>query len=465
MNLFLQDNPMTQRYAASIFLFRRDLRLPDNTGLERALELSKSVAPLFIFDPRQVGPHPYRSEKAFAFMLDSLQDLSQELLRSGGSLGLLSGRPDEVIVKAAAQTGAQAVFTNRDYTPFSRERDRRLEVVCRAAGLDFYSIPDALLHEPEVLAQAGKPPYRVFTPFFRFLREFPVRPPSRGADPRFLKAGKIFPGRLPEASERSSASGGRAAALKILQRLSGFSEYALRRDRMDWDGTTHLSAHLKFGTVSMREVHAAVARTLGTGHALIRELYWRDFFCHVAYAHPKVFGRPFNPRYENLPWSHDRALFNAWCEGRTGFPVVDAGMRELNATGFMHNRARMITASFLTKDLHLDWRWGERYFAQKLADYDPCVNNGNWQWSASVGCDAQPYFRVFNPWNQQEKYDPEGAYVRRWVPELENVPADLLPKLGQKSGVRPSGYPAPIVDHARESAQSVQLFRKHRSPI
>jgi len=220
--------------------------------------------------------------------------------------------------------------------------------------------------------------------------------------------------------------------------------------------TSNLSAHLKFGTLSIRETYHAIKKILGPTHLLLRQLYWRDFFTHVAYYSPFVFGHAFHEKYDQLIWEHDDKKFQRWCTGTTGFPIVDAGMRQLTTTGFMHNRVRMIAASFLTKDLHIDWRWGEKFFAQQLIDYDPAVNNGNWQWCASTGCDAQPYFRIFNPWLQQKKFDTECIYIKRWIPELKKVaPATIHTWYANKL---PSNYPKPMVDHTQEARITKQWF-------
>ena len=245
---------------------------------------------------------------------------------------------------------------------------------------------------------------------------------------------------------------GRSGAMSILKRLGEYKNYGEERDLPELDATTHLSAHLKFGTCSVREAYYAIRKNL------IRQLYWRDFYTHIAWHFPHVFGHAFKRQYDELPWRNDRKAFNAWCRGRTGFPIVDAGMRQLNNSGFMHNRVRMITASFLIKDLHIDWRWGERYFATRLIDYDPCVNNGNWQWAASTGCDPQPWFRIFNPWRQQKKFDGNCAYIHRWVPELDNVPASRIHKVNE--GGKIPGYPAPIVDHAARVKITKKLYKK-----
>jgi deoxyribodipyrimidine photo-lyase len=240
--------------------------------------------------------------------------------------------------------------------------------------------------------------------------------------------------------------------------MSRFENYEAERDYPSLQGTTGLSAHNKLGTISIREFYHYVRNELGEGHPLIRQLYWRDFFTHLAYHFPDVFRQAFKEKFRNIRWDYNNSMFHAWCSGSTGFPIVDAGMRQLNATGFMHNRVRMIAASFLVKDLHIDWHLGEMYFASQLVDYDPCVNNGNWQWSASTGADSQPYFRVLNPWLQQKKYDPDCEYIRRWVPELREMSASDIHGLEKKQPPASTGYPSSIVDHKAERERTLAVF-------
>lgn len=472
---------MAEPYRTSLFLFRRDLRLDDNSGLLEALELSERVLPAFVFDPRQQpDANDYFSPPAFQFLVESLADLDRQLADHDARLYRFRGLPHEVIDRLAAEhgddLGLDAVFVNRDYTPFSQRRDGRIQELCAERGLHFHPVSDLLLHEPgEVLTGSGDP-YRVFTPFYRAARKREI------PEPRGLVSASFFTGDLASAhsselddellskaggpGERLHVHGGRARALEIFDRLADFRDYETRRDLPAEDGTTSLSAHHKFGTVSVREVVAALRGALGSrAEPLIRELHWRDFFTQLAWFQPHVFGGAFQRDFEAVEWDQGEradARFDAWCRGETGFPIVDAGMRQLAGSGWMHNRVRMITASFLTKDLHLDWRRGERWFARHLVDYDPCVNNGNWQWAASTGADAQPWFRIFNPWSQQERFDPDGVYVRRWLPELEDVEPRDLHRLHER---RPPGledYPEPIVDHKEEREEALERFRAVR---
>ncbi len=449
-------------YSTSLFIFRRDLRVDDNTALNEALRLSRQVLPCFVFDPRQIEPHPYQSKPALQFMLQSISDLQQQLQAVGGKLGLYHDTPGQVIRTLHEQLHIQAVFINRDYTPFSRLRDVELTEVCQQLGVTLHILPDALLTEPEQAIKSNQTPYKVFTAFYNNARQFPVPLPQALTSQNFLSPETNFTLDqlvLPLAESKPEViQGGRKQVLAILDHLNAYADYQDTRDFPALDATSKLSAHLKFGTCSVREVYYAIMEQLGSEHPLSRQLYWRDFFTHIAYHFPQVFGRPFLEKFANLHWDNNRDYFQAWSEGKTGFPIVDAGMRELNATGFMHNRVRMIVASFLVKDLHISWRWGERYFAQHLVDYDPCVNNGNWQWAASTGCDSQPYFRIFNPWLQQQKFDSDCRYIYRWIPELKTISPKTIHQWDKKH-LR-CGYPAPIIDHARESQITKVWFKE-----
>ena len=452
-----------KRYQTSVFIFRRDLRVFDNTGLNAAFAQSAKVLPIFIFDPRQIEKHAYQSQPALQFMFHALQDLQVQLNDCGGRLFLYHGQPETIISQIHRQLNIQAVFVNRDYTPFSRKRDADLTLCCTHLGINFHSQNDLLLTEPEQVFNQQHQPYKVFTPFFRQASLQAI------AFPQTLSSASLFvnhiasyvePPILPNQHQVNSMLpvAGRKSALALLQRLLTLKDYVQQRDFPALAATSGLSAYLKFGCCSIREAYHAVQQQLGADHALIRQFYWRDFFTHIAYHYPHVFGHAFNLRYQQLPWRNDKVKFLAWTQGVTGFPIVDAAMRELNTSGCMHNRLRMITASFLCKDLHIDWRWGERYFAQHLVDYDPCVNNGNWQWAASTGCDAQPYFRVFNPWLQQLKFDPDCIYIKHWLPELANHSVKQIHHWHAQT--YSNDYPLPIVDHQQQSAWIIKAFKQ-----
>lgn len=443
-------------YRISIFLFHRDLRLHDNTALLAACAQSETVIPVFIFTPEQVGDeNRYKGEHSLQFMLTSLQELAREVEQHNGRFYCFQGHTDVVIKRLINEVDADALFFNYDYTPYARARDEALEKLCVAKGIAAHGYHDLLLNAPGTVMSATGKPYQVFTPFWKASIQHPVARDS-AAIVKNLYHKPLEHAVSLAAIKRTltitmdanlAVKGGRKEGLKLMRQLRNFDDYQMTRDTPSLD-TTLLSAHNKFGTISIRELFWHMRDVLGA-HAkqgLVRQLYWRDFYYHVAYFWPHVFGHAFHRQYDAVAWRNNKKEFERWCNGMTGFPIVDAGMRQLNETGFMHNRVRMIVASFLTKDLLIDWRWGERYFAQTLVDYDPCVNNGNWQWAASTGCDPQPYFRIFNPWLQQKKFDPDCTYIKRWIPELRDVAPKVLHTL-YDARHQLLDYPRPMVDH------------------
>lgn len=452
-------------FKRSLFIFRRDLRVHDNTALLQALSQSEHVIPCFIFDPRQVGKdNSYRSMNCIQFMIESLRDLEDQLKQKDGKLYYFYGPAHEVVEQLLHDNPIDAVFVNEDYTPFAVKRDAALEKACIAANRQFISCADSMLHAPGSVLKDNDEPYTVFTPYYK--KSFIVDVPRAQNVPYH----NFFTGvvhsqhtDLPKDifkydNPHLLVHGGSLLGNKIMHHLENFKDYPVSRDFLA-EATTHLSAYNKFGCISVRAEYHAMSAALGAQHGLVRQLYWRDFFTQIAALFPHVFRGAFHQEYDKLSWKNDAKDFDRWCTGTTGFPIVDAGMRELNTTGYMHNRARMIVASFLTKDLHITWRWGEQYFARQLVDYDPCVNNGSWQWSASTGCDAQPYFRIFNPWLQQKKFDPECTYIKKWVPELRSYSADAIhswDKIARSSG---ADYPAPMCDHSKQSEIAKKIFK------
>lgn len=452
----------------SLFVFRRDVRLDDNLGLLRAVQESSEVLLAFICDPKQLTKNPYRSEASVTCLRESLRELAEAVEKRGGQLHLFSGTAKEVIAHLLREVGVDAVYVNEDYTPFSRARDQEIATVCENAGAPFVRVFDALLNHPDAIKNGAGKPYAVFTPFWRASAarvvarpqklprnaKFVSRAPTTKYDTDWSVLESTFP------VKQLATRPGRSSALKTLKNAELFRAYARERDLPANDrGTTYLSVHLKFGTVSVREAYWGLRNALGMGHPLLRQLYWRDFFTHVAYHSPYVFGESYHREFDRVKWTGSRQQFKAWCEGRTGVPMVDAGMRQLVHTGWMHNRVRMITASFLVKDLHIDWREGEKFFAQHLMDYDPCLNNGNWQWVAGTGCDAQPWFRIFNPWIQQKKFDPQAEYIKRFVPELTHLTATQIHELANKRPLTLKEYPSPIVDHNTERQFTLAAYR------
>ena len=462
----------------SLFVFRRDLRVEDHRALAAACRASDTVVPTFVFDPRQTDPdaNDYFSPNAFQFLVEAVRDLSQSFDERGGRLYVFEGKAESVVRSLLSRGTIDAVYVSRDYTPFARKRDERLAAVADEAGATFHAEPNVLLTEPEDVTTSNGSPFFVYSPFRKAARKQSIPDPE--ALPRVhweTRDGSVPTTPLDAISHATNPDlavrGRRQEALDVLDRIGDFRYYSRKRHRMDDYGqTTHLSAHLKFGTISPRELYAAVARAFGPRHKLISQLLWRDFYTHFAWHFPSVFGRAVRPKDKYLDWRDDHEAFQRWTEGRTGVPVVDAGMRELVATGYMHNRARMAVASFLSKHLLIDWRRGEQFFARHLVDYDPAVNNGNWQWSASVGLDSIP-IRMFNPYTQAEKYDKGAEYVTTWVPELREADSDCLTSGDPVDLSDHDGYPPPIVDHydayhrATEAYETAQAeAQRHDEP-
>lgn len=450
-------------------IFRRDLRLEDNTALCNALSLSNKVTPIFIFDPRQIGPkNRFLSHPALFFMRESLTELEDQLEKIQSKLHYGYGEAEAVITDLLQTKQFDAVFFNRDYTPFSRERDLAIQQACKTHHVACNEYHDLLLiGDPAELLTANSTPYRIFGAFFKAAaRHTPTQKPQPLPDTSPLRGSKTItlPPKIQEPKEikferalHLHVHGGSTHAKKQLAQLIEQKNYTVTRN-IPAHKTTLLSAHNKFGTLSVREAVKAISTTLGPSHELIRQLYWRDFFSYLVYHYPESLKNSARPTYEPKKWSNSTKAFTAWCEGKTGIPIIDAGMRELNESGYVHNRVRMLAASFLVKNLGIDWRTGAQYFAQKLTDYDPSVNAGNWQWISSTGYDAQPYFRVFNPWLQQKKFDPECRYIKLWVPELRPfAPAQIHNPKSNYSTI----YPAPLVDILSSSRAYIQSHKKN----
>lgn len=456
-----------KQFKRSLFIFRRDLRLYDNHGLTQAIEQSHQVMVCFIFDPTQVGSiNEYRSDNAVEFMVEALKDLEAHLHAQAGRLYLFYGDPSGCIESIIDQASIDAVFYNRDYTPFSRKRDAAIEKICAERSVAVVACNDLLLHEPEDIATGAGTPYKTYTPFFKAARVRLVEKPRDLPDAHWYtnavhgaQTKGVYATVSPSDNQNRAVHGTQKNAHEIMNSFKHFTGYWHDRNIPSLP-TTHLSAYLKFGLLSVRQVYYALAKTVGLQNPLIAQLYWRDFFTHMVFHNPQLLGHAGIEKYDHLAWSYATKKFDLWCQGMTGFPLVDAGMRELNETGFMHNRVRMVTASFLVKDLQIDWRAGERYFAQKLVDYDPAVNNGNWQWVASTGTCAQPYFRVFNPWIQQKKFDPDCEYIKTWIGELTDVPPQKIHTLFKATQPIVPTYPLPMLDHTQAAREAIALFKK-----
>jgi deoxyribodipyrimidine photo-lyase len=462
--------------SAALVWLRRDLRLHDHPPLTAAVGSSERVVPVFVLDDRLLHGR-YPSAVRAWFLLESLRELREALRERGGDLILRRGAPERELPALAREVGAAAVHFASDVSPFAMRRDRRTEEALREAGVA------AVRHPGSFVADVGRPrtkdgrPFTVFSPFWRAWRELPRRAvlgaPARIALPDGLEPGALPPAPYHGLADPVLAPGEAAARARMLAWVrDGLASYADRHDVLA-GGTSELSPALHFGCVSARELEQRVRDApAGQGpSAFARQLAWRDFYAHVLLHHPENARRAFQPVMDELEWSDDAAALAAWKEGRTGYPVVDAGMRELRARGWMHNRARLLTASFLTKDLHVDWRAGEAFFMEKLLCGDEAQNNGNWQWISSVGVDPAPFFRrLYNPMLQQRRHDPDGTYVRRWVPELARVPLEKLAEPWTMSADEQAAagcaigrdYPAPIVDHQCERERALERYRAVR---
>lgn len=469
--------------SAAIWWVRRDLRLSDNAALHAAMGAASSIVPVFIIDPA-LASSPYGGEARRAFLWASLRQLDAALQQRGSYLLLRRGQPQQVLAQLFREVGAEGIYAGEDFSPYARRRDAAV-----AQELPLHLLPGTVMHHPDTVLKQDGLPYTVFTPFSRQWRQRPLPTPSsllpapdRMATPAGLRSEPMphLPFDLP--FPPGEAEGQRRLAEFANGRIHA---YAQNRDQMALDGTSGLSPYLRFGMVSARQavVAALAARDRATNEKArtgadtwLNELIWREFYTSILYHFPHVARGSFRPEYDAILWRNDEAEFAAWCAGQTGYPVVDAAMRQLLQTGWMHNRARMIVASFLVKDLLIDWRWGEKWFMQRLLDGDPAANNGGWQWTAGTGTDAAPYFRIFNPTSQGQKFDPDGAYIRRWVPELRQVGVEFIhepwkmPPLEQKrSGcIIGQDYPRPIVDHklARQrTLDAYQVVKRQRLEI
>ena len=474
---------------AALFWFRRDLRAADNAGLYHALKSARRVHCVFVFDTEILDLLPDKRDRRVEFIWESVRELGSAIAELGGALMVRHARASEAIPTLARELKVDAVFANDDYEPAAIARDLTVRDQLMQHDIGFHSFKDTVIFEKdEVLTQAGGT-YSVFTPYknawLKKLDPFQLKPyPVEKYRANFAKPKTTYPLMPLEALgfERTNLQtlgidAGEMAAQKLLAEFaSRIAAYKTARDFPSVKGVSYLSVHNRFGTISIRALaraaHAGAPQNEGAA-TWLSELIWRDFYFQILYHHPHVARSAFRPEYDAIVWPNDEALFAAWCEARTGYPIIDAAMRQINRSGYMHNRLRMIVASFLTKDLLIDWRWGEKYFADHLNDFDLSANNGGWQWAASTGCDAQPYFRIFNPVTQSERFDPGGKFIRRYVPELAAVPDKFIhapwtmPLSVQKSCgvIVGEHYPAPVVEHAVQRLAALLLYGKVKGKL
>ena len=464
-----------KQYKVGIFIFRRDLRLDYNTSFAKCLEMCEKVVPVFIFTPEQIGSqNKYRSSHSIQFMIESLDDLKHQLTSKKGDLYALQGENNRIIEHLIKSTNADSLFVNMDYTPYSKKRDKSISKLCESKDVAFHSYHDVCLFEPGSITTDSGDTYQKYTPFYNKciskLSSVERRNNTRfhnswffsSLKPTFSVSLKDMYLKLSELNKDVAVNGGRDNGLAIVSSLKDYNNYGKCRNLLTYN-TTQLSAYLKYGCVSVVEVFNKLMSISNKGNDLIRQLIWRDFYIHILDAFPHVLeGKSLKPKYDAIRWENNRTWFNHWKKGTTGFPIVDACMRQLNETGYMHNRGRMIVASFLIKNLRTDWRWGEKYFAQNLVDYDPAANNGNWQWVSGSGADSQPYFRIFNPWTQSEKFDKDCEYIKKWCPELESVPNKHIHQwekyYQEHSDIK---YPKPIIDYSESREKAISMYKKY----
>ncbi|MBS1599587.1 MAG: deoxyribodipyrimidine photo-lyase [Bacteroidetes bacterium] len=427
----------------NIFWFRRDLRIVDNAGLYHALRGDHPVVPIFIFDRNILDRLEDKSDKRVQFIYNSIVDIQEKLIALGSSLEVYYDFPENVFSQLLEKYKIDSVYTNHDYEPYASERDENVNNTLKKSGVSFQSFKDQVIFEKNEVLKDDQDPYTVFTPYSRrwksMLNDFYLKSyPTKKYFKNFHKQHPLALRQL-ESMGFKTMSDEKFPTKKI--DVHFFKEYQRQRDFPAVPGTSRLGIHLRFGTISIREL---ASKALELSETFLNELIWRDFYHMILWHFPKVGkGKSFKPAYDHIKWRNNEIEFEKWCNGMTGYPIVDAGMRQLNATGFMHNRVRMIAASFLVKHLLIDWRWGEAYFAEKLLDFDLAANNGGWQWSASCGCDAVPYFRIFNPSLQTKKFDPDLKYIRQWIPELDEF-----------------SYPKPIVEHEFARKRALEAYSK-----
>ena len=426
----------------SIFWHRRDLRIEDNAGLYKALKKSESVIPIFIFDVNILADLPNDDQRVL-YIYKKIEKLKTEYINLGSDLKVFFGNPHDVILDFVKKENIQCVFTNRDYEPYALNRDQSLFNSLESMGVDFSGAKDHVVFEKNEVLKADQKPYTIFTPYSKkwkekvnefYLSSYPTLNYTRN----LIKIDTLET--LIPIQDLGFDSQIKAPFPNEEVLIDVINKYEETRDIPSVNGTSRLSLALRFGVISIRKL---ARMAINTNEKFLNELIWRDFYQTILYHFPDSVTKAFKPKYDKVEWINDEDLFKKWCEGKTGYPIVDAGMRELNETGFMHNRVRMITASFLVKHLLIDWRWGEAYFAEKLLDFELASNVGGWQWAASSGCDAAPYFRVFNPTLQQQKFDKEFKYIKKWVPEY-----------GTKD------YPSPIIEHTYARDRVLATYKK-----
>jgi deoxyribodipyrimidine photo-lyase len=464
-----------QKINNGLFIFHRDFRIRDNRGLIEASKQCKNLFTCFIFTPSQISKvNSYRSNNSIQFMMESLEELQTDIRQSGGELLFFYGKETAVLEKIIPDLEIEAVFKNKDYTPYALKRDSMTDKLCEKMKLPFASFQDYYLYEPGTIRSgtgSNASAYKKYTPFYTNVIGIPVEKPVSHAFHGFKKGHSRGPisvsldqmkHKFCKENPDILVHGGRTLALLQLKKAcQEQKKYDETRDFFT-NNTTFLSAYIKFGCVSIREVYHAIKKQFGLHHGILRELIWREFFAHVLFAYPEVVGQSYQTKYRGIKWHESSIALKRWKDGKTGFPIVDACMRQLNQTGYMHNRGRMTVASFLIKTLLMDWRLGEAYFAQRLTDYDLASNNGNWQGISGTGVDMKPYFRDMNPWIQQRKYDVDAEFIKKWVPELAEVDTRDIHRWNiscEDPNYQKVNYPKPMVDYDEQKPKMLHMYK------
>ena len=457
-----------------LFIFRRDFRVKDNIGLDECITYAHKqdckIIPTFIIDDKQVKKKDYFSNKSFQFLTESIDDLNKQI---GKDVFIYEGKKHILSYLEDLKYDVKAVYSNRDFTPYAKKRDAILEKECKKRSILCKFYDDYTLLDLNSVVSGSKSFYKVFTPFFNKVKNTEIKKVKN----LYTKDLELFENvkstiKLKDLYTHQNnpiLKGGRTEAWNRLHKYS-YEKYKNTRNFPHRKSTTMMSAYLKYGCISIREFYWYIYKKYGKDHELIRQLFWKEFYAYITHHFPHVLegmlynnqnNRTFKENLKNkIKWQNDTIYFKAWCQGKTGFPIVDAGMRQMNETGFMHNRLRMITSMFLTKHLHVDWRWGEKYFATKLIDYDPASNNGGWQWSAGTGTDFNNYYRMFNPWIQTERFDIQCNYIKTWIPELNKVPIKDILKWFNAYKKHRSVYVQPIVNHAEQRDLTMDYIYK-----
>ena len=456
----------------NIFIHRRDLRHEDNTTLLKMNKEFSNITPIFIFNPNQIyeKKNKYFSNNLVQFLIESLIELSNSYKKKNINMCFFEGNIIDILNNINSLSKINSIGFNSDYSPFSKKRDKKIINWCNKNKIKIFNEEDMLLSSiksKNSLNPNTSKPYVVYTPFLKNLLKHDIENLNKNKinfkSTNINNEFSISENKLSKFYKKNNnlhVKPGRKKGIEILKNINKFKNYDVNRNNLNYN-TTNLSAYINMGVISIREIYFTIKNNLGNNNGLIRELYWREFYYNILNYFPHVIGNSFKKNYGKIVWENNSKYFNAWKNGKTGFPIVDACMNQLNSTGYMHNRGRMIVASFLTKDLLIDWKKGEKYFATKLVDYNMSANNGGWQWASGTGTDSQPYFRIFNPWTQSEKFDPNCEYIKKWLPILKDIPNKHIHNWHKYCNNYKIYYNNPIINHDEARKKTLETYKKY----